>query len=79
MKPTTEECQMFRVSLVTVGSRGIGAEISLTLRNSGYSVAANYAGNDEAVSEAIVSRGRTETPNLMLIHQRTKRAVGYKK
>jgi len=27
-------------------------------------------------AEAIVSRGRTETPNLMLIRQRTKRGVG---
>jgi hypothetical protein len=27
-------------------------------------------------AEAIVSRGRTETPNLMLIRQRTDRSVG---
>ncbi len=27
-------------------------------------------------TEAIVSRGRTETPNLMLIRQRTNRGVG---
>jgi hypothetical protein len=27
-------------------------------------------------AEAIVNRGRTETPNLMLIRQRTKRSVG---
>ena len=39
---------MGRVALVTGGSRGIGAAISVALKNEGYSVAANYAGNDEA-------------------------------
>lgn len=39
---------MGRVALVTGGSRGIGAAISLALKEAGYSVAANYAGNDEA-------------------------------
>jgi acetoacetyl-CoA reductase len=33
--------------LVTGGSRGIGAAISIALKNAGYKVAANYAGNDE--------------------------------
>jgi acetoacetyl-CoA reductase len=36
--------------LVTGGSRGIGAAISVALKNAGYSVAANYAGNDEAAA-----------------------------
>jgi acetoacetyl-CoA reductase len=36
------------VALVTGGSRGIGAAISKALKDAGYTVAANYAGNDEA-------------------------------
>ena len=38
---------MSRVALVTGGSRGIGAAISIALKEAGYKVAANYAGNDE--------------------------------
>lgn len=41
---------MARVALVTGGSRGIGAAISVALKAAGYKVAANYAGNDEAAS-----------------------------
>ena len=37
---------MARVALVTGGTRGIGRAISVRLRDDGYSVAANYAGND---------------------------------
>jgi acetoacetyl-CoA reductase len=37
-----------RVAVVTGGTRGIGAAISVALRDAGYKVAANYAGNDEA-------------------------------
>ena len=36
---------MERVALVTGGSRGIGAAISVALKNEGYKVAATYAGN----------------------------------
>ena len=39
---------MGRVALVTGGTRGIGAAICKALKVAGYSVAANYAGNDEA-------------------------------
>ena len=39
---------MARVALVTGGTRGIGAAISVGLKNAGYKVAANYCGNDEA-------------------------------
>ncbi len=39
---------MSKVAIVTGGSRGIGAAISIALKNAGYAVAANYAGNDEA-------------------------------
>jgi len=39
-----------RVALVTGGTRGIGAAISRMLKLGGYSVAANYAGNDVAAS-----------------------------
>ncbi|MEX2642962.1 MAG: acetoacetyl-CoA reductase [Acetobacterales bacterium] len=39
---------MGRVAVVTGGTRGIGEAICVALKNGGYSVAANYAGNDEA-------------------------------
>ena len=42
---------MERVALVTGGSRGIGAAISIALKNEGYKVAATYAGNDEAAAQ----------------------------
>ncbi len=42
---------MARVALVTGGSRGIGAAISIALKDAGYSVAASYAGNDEAAAK----------------------------
>jgi len=38
---------MSRVAIVTGGTRGIGEAISVGLKNAGYKVAANYAGNDE--------------------------------
>jgi acetoacetyl-CoA reductase len=39
---------MSKVAVVTGGSRGIGASISKALKDAGYVVAANYAGNDDA-------------------------------
>ncbi|MFG1401764.1 acetoacetyl-CoA reductase [Xanthobacter sediminis] len=39
---------MARVALVTGGTRGIGEAISIALKTAGYTVAANYAGNDDA-------------------------------
>jgi acetoacetyl-CoA reductase len=39
---------MARVAVVTGGTRGIGEAISVGLKEAGYKVAANYAGNDEA-------------------------------
>ncbi|KQN10019.1 acetoacetyl-CoA reductase [Sphingobium sp. Leaf26] len=38
---------MSRVAIVTGGTRGIGEAISLALQELGYTVAANYAGNEE--------------------------------
>ena len=38
---------MARVAVVTGGTRGIGEAISVALKNAGYTVAANYAGNEE--------------------------------
>jgi len=38
---------MARVAVVTGGTRGIGEAISVALKKAGYTVAANYAGNDE--------------------------------
>ncbi|SEP78861.1 acetoacetyl-CoA reductase [Thalassovita taeanensis] len=42
---------MARTALVTGGSRGIGAAISHALKDAGYTVAATYAGNDEAAAK----------------------------
>ncbi|MAQ38304.1 MULTISPECIES: acetoacetyl-CoA reductase [Thioclava] len=42
---------MARVALVTGGSRGIGAAISKALQAAGYTVVANYAGNEEAAAK----------------------------
>ena len=39
---------MSRTAIVTGGTRGIGAAIARALKDAGYKVAANYAGNDEA-------------------------------
>ncbi|MFT4716172.1 MAG: acetoacetyl-CoA reductase [Paracoccaceae bacterium] len=41
---------MGRVAIVTGGTRGIGAAISKALKAAGYTVAANYAGNDDAAA-----------------------------
>jgi acetoacetyl-CoA reductase len=48
---------MSKVALVTGGSRGIGAAISVALKNAGYTVAANYAGNDEAAAKFSAETG----------------------
>ena len=45
---------MGRVAVVTGGTRGIGAAISITLRDAGYGVAANFGGN-VAAAEAFKS------------------------
>ncbi|HEY7765362.1 MAG TPA: beta-ketoacyl-ACP reductase [Aestuariivirgaceae bacterium] len=42
---------MARVAVVTGGTRGIGAAISRALKEAGYKVAANYAGNEEAAQK----------------------------
>jgi acetoacetyl-CoA reductase len=42
---------MTRVAVVTGGTRGIGAAISVALKQAGYKVAANYAGNDAAAQK----------------------------
>jgi len=39
---------MSRIALVTGGTRGIGEAISIALKAAGHSVAASYAGNDDA-------------------------------
>jgi acetoacetyl-CoA reductase len=48
---------MGRVALVTGGSRGIGAAISKALKAAGYTVAASYAGNDEAAAKFTAETG----------------------
>jgi acetoacetyl-CoA reductase len=42
---------MARVAVVSGGTRGIGAAISKALKEAGYKVAANYAGNDEVAAK----------------------------
>jgi acetoacetyl-CoA reductase len=42
---------MARVAVVTGGTRGIGAAISKALKAAGYTVAANYGGNDQAAQQ----------------------------
>jgi acetoacetyl-CoA reductase len=42
---------MSRIALVTGGTRGIGRAISLELMEAGYTVVANYGGNDEKARE----------------------------
>jgi acetoacetyl-CoA reductase len=42
---------MSKVAIVTGGTRGIGRAISIELKSRGYSVAANYGGNDVAASK----------------------------
>ena len=41
---------MGRVAIVTGGTRGIGEAISVGLKEAGYTVAATYAGNEEAAN-----------------------------
>jgi len=41
---------MSRVALVTGGTRGIGAACSVALKDAGYTVAANFGGNEEAAA-----------------------------
>ena len=48
---------MSKVALVTGGTRGIGAAISIALKNAGYKVAASYAGNDEAAAKFKAEHG----------------------
>jgi acetoacetyl-CoA reductase len=42
---------MARVAIVTGGTRGIGHAISVALKDAGFTVAANYAGNDTAAQK----------------------------
>ena len=46
-----------RVAVVTGGTRGIGIAIAVALKNAGYKVAANYAGNDEAAKKCSAETG----------------------
>jgi len=48
---------MARVALVTGGTRGIGAAIGKALKAAGYTVAANYAGNEAAAAAFTAETG----------------------
>jgi acetoacetyl-CoA reductase len=51
------EAAMSRVALVTGGTRGIGEAISKALKQAGYKVAANYAGNDQVAQKFKAATG----------------------
>jgi acetoacetyl-CoA reductase len=51
------EAAMPRVALVTGGTRGIGAAICKALNAAGYTVAANYGGNDAAAQKFAAETG----------------------
>ena len=48
---------MARVALVTGGTRGIGAAIANALKDAGYTVAATYAGNEDAAKAFTAETG----------------------
>ena len=48
---------MSRVALVSGGTRGIGAAISIALKSEGYTVAATYAGNDDKAAAFTAETG----------------------
>ncbi len=48
---------MSKTAIVTGGTRGIGAAISIALKNAGYTVAAIYAGNDAAAKKFTADTG----------------------
>jgi acetoacetyl-CoA reductase len=48
---------MSKVALVTGGTRGIGCAISIALRDAGFTVVANYGGNDEAAAAFMSETG----------------------
>jgi acetoacetyl-CoA reductase len=48
---------MSRVAIVTGGTRGIGRAISVALKNAGYTVVANCAGNDERAKQFTAETG----------------------
>lgn len=48
---------MTRTAIVTGGTRGIGAAISLALKSAGHRVVANYAGNDAAAEAFSAEHG----------------------
>ncbi|MEN9873518.1 MAG: hypothetical protein RL186_415 [Pseudomonadota bacterium] len=48
---------MGKIALVTGGTRGIGAAISIALRDAGFNVIANYGGNDAAAADFTAKTG----------------------
>ena len=65
---------MARVAVVTGGTRGIGHAISIALKNQGYRVAANYAGNDAAAQQFQAGPGSPSTSGTLATMRPAKRA-----
>ena len=55
---------MARVALVTGGTRGIGAAISLALKEAGYNVAATYGGNEVSMAAMNATLGVMEREDI---------------
>jgi acetoacetyl-CoA reductase len=56
-KKPWEDHNMARIALVTGGTRGIGAAVAKALKAAGCTVAATYAGNDEAATAFTAETG----------------------
>ena len=51
-----------RVAFVTGGTRGIGAAICRSLASQGATLAAGYAGNDDAAGSSVIASPRPTAP-----------------
>lgn len=66
---------MSRVALVTGGTRGIGEAICTTLNAAGYTVIANYGGNDQAAQEFTERTGISAKKFDVSDFEKTKEAI----
>lgn len=66
---------MSKVALVTGGTRGIGEAICVRLKEAGYTVVANYAGNEQAAAEFTDRTGITTSKFDVADYEAVKKAV----